>query len=86
MQAWVGVTASSSSLAAAIAVSAFAWFRFPPGVIVVAVCLYLRFCLSHRDVEELLPDGDVNVGHFTVCQWVQRFTRCNSTPRFAGMP
>jgi hypothetical protein len=33
--------------------SAFAGFRFPPEVIVVAVRWYLRFGLSYRDVEEL---------------------------------
>jgi transposase, IS6 family len=33
--------------------SAFAGFRFPPDVIVVAVRWYLRFGLSYRDVEEL---------------------------------
>jgi len=32
--------------------SAFAGFRFPPDVIVVAVRWYLRFGLSYRDVEE----------------------------------
>jgi transposase-like protein len=34
-------------------VSAFAGFRFPPDVIVVAVRCYLRFNLSYRDVKEL---------------------------------
>ncbi|GAB3852513.1 hypothetical protein GCM10027610_080960 [Dactylosporangium cerinum] len=34
--------------------SAFAGFRFPPDVIVVAVRLHLRYNLSYRDVEELL--------------------------------
>jgi transposase, IS6 family len=33
--------------------SAFAGFRFPPDVIVVAVRWYLRFGLSYRDVEGL---------------------------------
>jgi hypothetical protein len=35
--------------------SAFAGFRFPPEVIVLAVRWYLRFGLSYRDVEELWP-------------------------------
>src|SRR6266700_4066 len=34
--------------------SAFAGFRFPPDVIVLAVRWYLRYGLSYRDVEELL--------------------------------
>ena len=36
--------------------SAFAGFRFPPEVIVLAVRWYLRFGLSYRDVEELLAE------------------------------
>jgi len=34
--------------------SAFAGYRFPADVIVVAVRWYLRYGLSYRDVEELL--------------------------------
>jgi transposase-like protein len=54
--------------------SAFAGFRFPPEVIVVAVRWYLRFTLSYRDVEELLVERGVEVDHVTVFRWVQRFT------------
>jgi transposase-like protein len=54
--------------------SAFAGFRFPPDVIVVAVRWYLRFGLSYRDVEELLADRGVEVDHVTIYRWVQRFT------------
>jgi transposase-like protein len=46
--------------------SAFAGFRFPPEVIVVAVRWYLRFNLSYRDVEELLVERGVEVDHVTV--------------------
>jgi transposase-like protein len=54
--------------------SAFAGFRFPPEVIVVAVRWYLRFNLSYRDVEELLVERGIEVDHVTVFRWVQRFT------------
>jgi transposase, IS6 family len=54
--------------------SAFAGFRFPPEVIVVAVRWYLRFGLSYRDVEELLVERGVEVDHVTIYRWVQRFT------------
>jgi transposase-like protein len=54
--------------------SAFAGFRFPPDVIVLAVRWYLRFGLSHRDVEELLAERGVEVDHVTVYRWVVRFT------------
>jgi hypothetical protein len=47
---------------------------FPPDVIVLAVRWYLRFGLSYRDVEELLAERGVHVGHVTVDRWVQRFT------------
>src|SRR5918992_4618949 len=55
--------------------SAFAGFRFPPDVIVLAVRWYLRFGLSYRDVEELLAERGIEVDHVTVYRWVQRFTR-----------
>ena len=54
--------------------SAFAGFRFPADVIVVAVRWYLRYGLSYRDVEELLAERGVQVDHVTVYRWVQRIT------------
>jgi transposase-like protein len=54
--------------------SAFAGFRFPPDVIVIAVRWYLRFGLSYRDVEELLVERGVQVDHVTIYRWVQQFT------------
>ncbi|MET8312273.1 IS6 family transposase [Micromonospora sp. NPDC005173] len=54
--------------------SAFAGFRFPPEVIVVAVRWYLRYNLSYRDIEELLVERGVEVDHVSVYRWVQRFT------------
>jgi IS6 family transposase len=54
--------------------SAFAGFRFPPDVIMVAVRLYLRYNLSYRDVEELLIGRGVEVDHVTVLRWVHCFT------------
>jgi IS6 family transposase len=43
-------------------------------VIVLAVCWYLRFGLSYRDVEELLAQRGIEVDHTTIYRWVQRFT------------
>ena len=54
--------------------SAFAGFRFPPDVIIVAIRWYLRYALSYRDVEELLAERGMIVDHVTVYRWVQRFT------------
>jgi IS6 family transposase len=46
--------------------SAFAGFRFPAEVIVVAVRWYLRYGLSYRDVEELLAERGIEVDHVTI--------------------
>ncbi len=54
--------------------SAFAGFRFPPDVIVLAVRWDLRFGLSYRDVQELLAKRGVQVDHVSVYRWVVRFT------------
>ena len=54
--------------------SSFAGFRFPPEVITVAVRWYLRYALSHRDIEELLAERGIEVNHVTIFRWVQRFT------------
>ncbi|HVA73846.1 MAG TPA: IS6 family transposase [Acidimicrobiales bacterium] len=54
--------------------SAFAGFRFPPEVILIAVRWYLRYGLSYRDPEELLAERGIEVDHVTLFRWVQRFT------------
>ena len=38
--------------------SGFAGFCFPPDVIMVAICSYITYGLSHRDVEELLAERE----------------------------
>lgn len=54
--------------------SAFAGFRFPPDVILLAVRWYLRYSLSYRDLEEILAERGIDVDHVTLYRWVQRFT------------
>ena len=54
--------------------SAFAGFRFPREVIVLAVRWYLRYGLSYRDVDELRAERGVQIDHVPVYRWVQRFT------------
>ena len=53
--------------------SAFAGYRSPSEVIVVAVRWYLRYNLCYRDIEELLVERGIEVDHVTVYRWVQRF-------------
>ena len=53
--------------------SAFAGFRFPPEVILVAVRWYLRYALSYR-VRSRINERGIDVDHVTLFRWVQRFT------------
>ena len=47
--------------------------RFPPEIIQYAICLYLRFTLSYRDVEELLAERGLDISDETVRRWVLKF-------------
>ena len=49
----------------------FKWRHFEPSIITCAVGRYLRFSLSHRDVEELLTERGMPVDHTTIWRWVQ---------------
>jgi transposase-like protein len=51
--------------------AAFAGFRFPPEVILLAVRWYLRFGLSYR-VRSLIHERGIDVDHVTLFRWVQR--------------
>src|SRR2546430_9470824 len=41
-------------------------YRFPPEIIQQAICLYVRFILSFRDVEDLLAERATLVSYETV--------------------
>jgi IS6 family transposase len=60
--------------------SAFAGFRFPSDVIVLAVRWYLRFGLSYRDVEDLLAERGIEVYHVTVYGGCSGSRRCWPRP------
>jgi putative transposase len=47
--------------------------RFPPEIISHAVWLYRRFCLSFRDVEDLLAMRGVIVSYETIRLWSRKF-------------
>ncbi len=47
--------------------------RFPFEIISHAVWLYHRFCLSFREVEELLAERGITVTYETVRQWCWKF-------------
>ena len=48
-------------------------YRFPPGIISHAIWLYHRFCLSFRDVEDLLAERGITVTYETIRQWCRKF-------------
>ena len=48
-------------------------YRFPPEIISHAVWLYYRFCLSFRDVEDLLARRGITVSYETIRQWSRKF-------------
>jgi transposase-like protein len=58
---------------AAGAVVSYEGFRFPAEVIAHAVCLYHRFPLSFREVEELLLARGVIVSHEAIRRWCEKF-------------
>src|SRR3982751_3419390 len=47
--------------------------HFEPGMIILCVRRYLRFCLSYRDIEELMAERKLPVDHVTIWSWVQRY-------------
>ncbi len=48
-------------------------YRFPSEIISHAVWLYYRFCLSFRDVEDLLAARGITVSYETIRQWSRKF-------------
>ncbi len=47
--------------------------RFPSEIISHAVWLYHRFCLSFREVEELLAERGITITYESIRQWCQKF-------------
>jgi putative transposase len=53
--------------------SRYSGYRFPPQIMSSAVWAYHRFCLSFRDVEDLLAERAIIVFYETIRQWCQKF-------------
>ncbi len=47
--------------------------RFPAEIISHCVWLYFRFCLSYRDVEEMMAERGIVVTYETIRDWSQKF-------------
>ena len=46
--------------------SPFRYFKTSPEIIRLAVMMYIRFPLSLRNVEDLLPERGIDISHETV--------------------
>jgi len=49
-------------------------YRFPPEIISHSAWLYHRFCLSFRDVEDLLAERGIIVSYQTIRSWCNKFS------------
>ena len=53
--------------------SSYRGHRFPREIISYSVWLYHRFCLSFRDVEDLMAERGIVVSYETIRQWCRKF-------------
>jgi len=53
--------------------SRYSGYRFPSEIIGYAIWAYHRFCLSFRDVEDLLAERGITVSYETIRRWCQKF-------------
>ncbi len=53
--------------------STYKGHRYPPDIISYTVCLYYRFNLSHRDIEDLLAERVVTVSYESIRFWCIKF-------------
>jgi putative transposase len=51
----------------------YKWYRFPADIISHGVWLYFRFCLSYRDVEELMAERSISLTYEAVRYWRPKF-------------
>ena len=59
--------------------TSFERHRFPPDVIRHAVCLYFRFTLSLRDVEEMLAERGVDASYQAIRSWTRNSAKPSRT-------
>ncbi len=51
----------------------FKYRHFEPEIILLCLRWYLRYSLSYRDLEEMMVERGIAIGHSTICRWVQRY-------------
>jgi transposase-like protein len=56
-----------------VSASPFKWRHFEGQIILLCVRWYLRYCLSYRDLEEIMAERGLGIDHTTIYRWVQRY-------------
>src|SRR5918999_2547991 len=56
-----------------ISASPFKWRHFEGPIILLCVRWHLRYCLSYRDLEEMMAERGLKVDHTTIYRWVQQY-------------
>jgi transposase, IS6 family len=56
-----------------ISASPFKWRHSEGQIILLCVRWYLRYCLSYRDLEEIMAQRGLKIDHTTIYRWVQRY-------------
>lgn len=53
--------------------SPYRYFRTSPEIICLAVMMYVRFPLSLRNIDDLLPERGIDASYETIRLWWNRF-------------
>jgi transposase, IS6 family len=53
--------------------SLFKWKHYEPEIILLTVRWYLKYCLSYRDLAEMMSERGLNISHTTIMRWVHEF-------------
>ena len=53
--------------------NSFKWRHYSSEIILLCVRWYCRYCLSYRNLEEMMNERGLTVDHTTIYRWVQRY-------------
>jgi transposase, IS6 family len=67
------ISSTGMGAKAMISDSPFKWRHFEGQIILLCVRWYLRYCLSYRDLEEMMAERGLKLDHTTIYRWVQKY-------------
>jgi transposase-like protein len=67
------ISSTGKGVGIVISDSPFKWRHFEGQIILLCVRWYLRYCLSYRDLEEMMAERGLRVDHTTIYRWVQQY-------------